>query len=45
MEIIWDGADEGGNIAPYGLYIMRMEAKFKTAPLYERVNIPIALIK
>jgi flagellar hook assembly protein FlgD len=42
---VWDGADDHGNVVPYGIYIMRVEAKFKTEPTYERVNIPVVIIK
>jgi hypothetical protein len=45
MQIVWDGTDENGNVVPYGIYIMRLEAKFKTAPIYERVNRPVVVIK
>jgi len=43
--IIWDGTDVDGNVVPYGLYVMRIEAKFKTEPTFERVNRPVAIIK
>jgi hypothetical protein len=32
-------------VVPYGIYVMRMEAKFKTEPTFERVNIPVVIIK
>jgi hypothetical protein len=41
----WDGKDDRGNDVPYGIYVMRVEARFKTAPTYERVNIPVVIIK
>jgi hypothetical protein len=44
-EIIWDGTDEHGHVVPYGIYIMRVEAKFKTSPTYERVNKPVVIVK
>ncbi len=45
MQVVWDGTDMNGNVVPYGLYVLRVEAKFKTEPIYERVNIPVAVIK
>ena len=39
------GRDEDGHIVPYGLYVMRVEAKFKTSPIYERVNAAVAVLK
>ncbi|MFH1502363.1 MAG: glucodextranase DOMON-like domain-containing protein [Candidatus Eisenbacteria bacterium] len=44
-QITWDGTDMNGNVVPYGLYVMRVEAKFKTEPIFERVNRAIAVIK
>jgi hypothetical protein len=44
-EIDWDGTDAEGRVVPYGIYVMRMEAKFKTSPTYERVNRPVVVIK
>jgi flagellar hook assembly protein FlgD len=41
----WDGTDQHGNVVPYGIYIMRLEAKFKTEPTFERVNRPVVIIK
>jgi hypothetical protein len=41
----WDGKDDHGNDVPYGIYVMRVEAKFRTAPTYERVNIPVVIIR
>jgi hypothetical protein len=46
----WDGTAGtegrgGGEVVPYGIYILRVEAKFKTEPTYERVNIPLVVIK
>ena len=41
----WDGTDVGGNIVPYGIYVMRVEARFKTEPTFERVNRPVVVIK
>jgi len=45
VRISWDGTDEEGNVVPYGIYVMRVEAKFKTEPTFERVNRPIVVIK
>ncbi len=45
MQVVWDGTDTNGNVVPYGIYVMRVEAKFKTEPTFERVNRPIAVIK
>jgi hypothetical protein len=43
--VSWDGTDAGGHVVPYGIYVMRLEAKFKTEPTFERVNRPVAIIK
>ena len=43
--VTWDGTDVNGNVVPYGIYVMRVEAKFKTEPTFERVNIPVVVIK
>jgi hypothetical protein len=43
--VVWDGADKEGNVVPYGIYVMRVEAKFKTEPTFERVNRPVVVIK
>ena len=43
--IDWDGTDENGHVVPYGIYVMSLEAKFKTEPTYERVNRPVVVIK
>ncbi len=45
FEIIWDGKDDGGNTVPYGIYIARLEVRFKVAPFNERENIAIVVIK
>ena len=45
VEIVWDGTDADGSFVPYGLYVMRVEAKFKTSPTYERVNAAVAVVK
>ncbi|MBM3308431.1 MAG: hypothetical protein FJY74_08900, partial [Candidatus Eisenbacteria bacterium] len=45
VEVIWDGTDETGRVVPYGLYVMRVEAKFKTSPIFERVNAAVAVVK
>lgn len=45
IQVTWDGKDEGGHVVPYGLYVMRVEAKFKTSPIYERVNAAVAVVK
>ncbi len=44
-QVVWDGTDMNGNVVPYGIYVMRVEARFKTEPLFERVNRPVAIIK
>ena len=36
---------EGQKEAETKFYIMRVEARFKTEPTYERVNIPVVVIK
>ncbi len=41
----WDGTDVDGNVVPYGIYVMRVEARFKTEPTFERVNRPVVVIK
>jgi hypothetical protein len=43
--VSWDGTDRHGNVVPYGIYVMRVEAKFKTEPTFERVNRPVVIIK
>jgi hypothetical protein len=43
--VTWDGTDRDGNVVPYGIYVMRVEAKFKTEPTFERVNMPVVVIK
>jgi hypothetical protein len=43
--VTWDGTDTNGNVVPYGIYVMRVEAKFKTEPTFERVNRPVVIIK
>jgi len=45
LEILWDGTDDRGNPVPYGIYIARVEVRFKIAPYNERQNIGIAVIK
>jgi len=45
VSITWDGTDETGHVVPYGIYVMRVEAKFKTQPTFERVNRPVVVIK
>jgi hypothetical protein len=45
FQVVWDGKDENGHTVPYGLYVMRVEAKFKTSPIYERVNAAVAVLK
>jgi len=45
VQIVWDGKDENGHVVPYGLYVMRVEAKFKTSPTFERVNAAVAVLK
>ncbi len=34
-----------GEVVPYGIYIMRVEARFRQQPTYERVNAPVVVIK
>lgn len=43
--IPWDGKDDNGNMVPYGIYVARVEVRFKVAPNLERVNIPVVVIK
>ncbi|HVP58480.1 MAG TPA: glucodextranase DOMON-like domain-containing protein, partial [bacterium] len=45
LEIAWDGKDDRGNLVPYGIYVARVEVRFKVAPYNERQNIGIAVIK
>jgi len=45
VQIEWDGTDEDGNVVPYGIYVMRIEARFKTEPTFERINRPVVVIK
>jgi hypothetical protein len=45
LDIPWDGKDDNGNIVPYGIYIARIEVRFKVAPNLERVNVPVVVIK
>jgi hypothetical protein len=45
LEILWDGTDDRGNLVPYGIYVARVEVRFKIAPYNERQNIGIAVIK
>jgi hypothetical protein len=45
VRIMWDGRDDNGNMVPYGIYIMRVEAQFKVEPRYERQNIAVVVIK
>ena len=45
FEIIWDGKDDHGEVVPYGIYVLRVEARFKVAPYNERQNIGVAVIK
>ncbi|MBN2564575.1 MAG: hypothetical protein JXB46_02575, partial [Candidatus Eisenbacteria bacterium] len=44
-KVTWDGKDSEGGVVPYGIYVMRVEAKFKTEPTFERVNRPVVVIK
>ncbi|MBD3367306.1 MAG: hypothetical protein GF405_03890 [Candidatus Eisenbacteria bacterium] len=44
-QIVWDGTDENGEVVPYGIYVMRIEARFDTEPTFERVNRPVVVIK
>ncbi|MGQ9809894.1 MAG: glucodextranase DOMON-like domain-containing protein [bacterium] len=43
--IPWDGRDDNGKIVPYGIYVIRVEVRFKIAPYNERQNIAVAVIK
>jgi hypothetical protein len=45
LEILWNGTDDRGNPVPYGIYVARVEVRFKVAPYNERQNIGIAVIK
>jgi flagellar hook assembly protein FlgD len=45
FEIVWDGTDDDGDVVPYGIYVARVEVRFKVEPRNERKNIPIVLIK
>ena len=45
IQVVWDGTDEDGNVVPYGIYILRVEARFKAEPTFERVNRPVVVIK
>ena len=44
-KVTWDGKDSEGKVVPYGIYVMRVEARFKTEPTFERVNRPVVVIK
>ncbi|MFH1314135.1 MAG: glucodextranase DOMON-like domain-containing protein [Candidatus Eisenbacteria bacterium] len=43
--IDWDGKDDNGRVVPYGIYILRVEARFKVAPNLERENKAVVVIK
>jgi hypothetical protein len=45
VNMAWDGKDNTGRVVPYGIYVARIEARFKTAPFNERQNIAIVVIK
>jgi hypothetical protein len=45
VHIDWDGKDDTGKVVPYGIYILRVEARFKVAPYLERENIAVVVIK
>jgi hypothetical protein len=45
VSIEWDGRDDNGLVVPYGIYVMRVEARFKVAPNLERSSIPVVVIK
>jgi len=45
FEIVWDGRDDEGELVPYGIYVARVEVRFKVAPYNERKNIPLVVIK
>ncbi len=43
--IPWDGKDDRGNVVPYGIYVARVEVRFKVAPNLERINIAVVVLK
>ena len=45
IDIPWDGKDDMGNVVPYGIYVARVEVRFKVAPNLERVNIAVVVLK
>ena len=45
FDIVWDGKDDNGQVVPYGIYILRVEVRFKVAPYNERQNIAVAVIR
>jgi flagellar hook assembly protein FlgD len=45
IDITWDGKDDQGNIVPYGIYVARVEVRFKVAPNLERINIAVVVLK
>lgn len=45
FDIGWDGKDDTGQIVPYGIYVLRLEVRFKVAPFNERQNIAVVVIK
>jgi hypothetical protein len=45
FDIVWDGKDDTGRIVPYGIYILRLEVRFKVAPFNERQNIAVVVVK
>ncbi|MCD4690558.1 hypothetical protein K8S17_03775, partial [bacterium] len=45
VQIQWDGTDMNGRVVPYGIYVMRVEARFRQQPTYERVNRAVVVIK
>ena len=45
FELIWDGKDDDGKNVPYGIYIARLEVRFKVSPFNERENISIVVIR
>jgi hypothetical protein len=45
FEVVWDGTDDQNQAVPYGIYVLRVEVRFKVAPLNERQNIGVAVIR
>jgi hypothetical protein len=43
--LVWDGKDDEGRVVPYGIYIMRFEARDNAENRTERTNAAVAVIK